>query len=49
MKTTTKIQARLAPELRRRLRRACVDADITIQQAIEAALVAWLASREASS
>jgi hypothetical protein len=48
MKTTTKIQARLTPELRRRLRRACADADITIQQAVEAALVAWLASREAS-
>jgi len=49
MKTTTKIQARLTPELRRRLRRACADSDLTIQQAVEAALVAWLASREATS
>lgn len=44
--TAPKVQARLTPELRRRLRRACADADLTIQQAVSEAVELWLQQRK---
>jgi hypothetical protein len=40
-----KVQARLPAELRRQLKRACADADKTIQQAIVEAIRLWIAAR----